>query len=193
MCLPYIEHKEEQFRLHAYKSAGNLYFVHKLKDNSKVQIKDHEMSPSIIEQSPLYREQELKPEFVEILLTSLMRGLNESSTLCLRECLGSFQRILELFDPESIKSYIPELNFRIRTSFENSDAKIRMLAFTFYGKALVNVYGDSNIEDEALLEQVHHNLISLFLHINDYSESARQASILALQDLSRVISQPDLA
>lgn len=195
ICLPYVNETEELFRLYAYKAAGNIYFVNKLRENPKVIAKEQANQSNEYDFSPLYIQNgKFEAEFVGTLISYFMKGFDETSIICLRECLTSFQRLLDghLFDLKNLKAILPDLSVKLRVCFESPDSKIRALGFSFYGKVTDIVAKGCVVSDESLLEEMYQNLISLFLHLSDSSEAVHQASLQALIAVSQALEKGEL-
>jgi len=88
--------------------------------------------------------------------------------------------------------YFGELLHKLRNSFENDEARIRMSSFNLVGKIYNVLYKKKADSRERITEDIHFNLISIFLHLNDESDIVKKACLSSLKDLSEIFCHPEL-
>ncbi len=67
-----------------------------------------------------------------------------------------------------------------------------MGAFNLVGKIYSVLFKKKGDLRDKITEEIHFNLISIFLHLNDESDVVRKACFSSLKDLSEIINHPEL-
>jgi len=177
-----IETKAEVIRKYCYRGVGNVSYLSSLKDNQKV-INYNLSNDNLF----TFNEQ-----YSTAIIKLILRGLDDSSIQCIKEALASFQRVIEALNPDFLLEYLGELLHKLRNSFENDEARIRMSSFNLVGKIYNVLYKKKADSRERITEDIHFNLISIFLHLNDESDIVKKACLSSLKDLSEILCHPEL-
>ena len=103
-----IDHKNDMIRKQCFKGIRNVSYIYKLESNPKIrQLEADSKNFVILSREKLYQ-----------ISTVMIKGFDDQSDCCIRECLGSYQKITEITPPAELGSIIPQINQRICVCFE---------------------------------------------------------------------------
>lgn len=101
------------------------------------------------------------------ILSAMMAGMDDKDdqedeiTL---ESMSGLAKILAKLDENNVRQILINICLRIRPCFEKEKSAVRAAAFTLFGK--LSRFGDGPSK-APFLEQVHTNLVSVLLHLNE--------------------------
>lgn len=104
------------------------------------------------------------------ILSAMMAGMDDKDDLedeITLEAMSGLAKILAKLDENNVRQILINICLRIRPCFEKDKDAVRAAAFTLFGK--LSRFGDGPSK-APFLEQVHTNLISVLLHLNEEDE-----------------------
>ncbi|ELT91566.1 hypothetical protein CAPTEDRAFT_173785 [Capitella teleta] len=96
------------------------------------------------------------------------------------EAMEGLSRILAEIDEEQIRGVLINVSLRIRPCFEKNNDRVRAVAIGLFGD--LARFGDGPSKDP-FVEQIHSNLVTLLLHLNDPSPQVRLACKKTLRSI----------
>lgn len=100
-----------------------------------------------------------------------MCSIDSQDEIIAMEAMNGLARIFELVDEACVAPILVNICHRIRPAFEKNHEDIRSSSFQLFGT--LHRFGNDR-GAAVFFEQIHNNLPSLFLHINDVNESVRK-------------------
>ena len=102
-------------------------------------------------------------------------------------CAG-LSKVLAKVEEDNVRQILINISLRIRPCFEKEKAAVRAAAIKLFGN--LSRFGDGPSR-EPFAEQIHANLVSLLLHLNDEDADVRKACKESLQELGPLLdSEP---
>jgi len=101
------------------------------------------------------------------ILSAMMAGMDDKDDLedeITLESMSGLAKILAKLDENNVRQILINICLRIRPCFEKDKDAVRAAAFTLFGK--LSRFGDGPSK-APFLEQVHTNLVSVLLHLNE--------------------------
>lgn len=101
------------------------------------------------------------------ILSAMMAGMDDKDDMedeITLESMSGLAKILAKLDENNVRQILINICLRIRPCFEKDKDAVRAAAFTLFGK--LSRFGDGPSK-APFLEQVHTNLISVLLHLNE--------------------------
>lgn len=106
---------------------------------------------------------------------------NDEITL---EAMNGLSKVLAKVEEDSVRAILINISLKIRPCFEKSKAGVRAAAIRLFGH--LSKFGEG-ASKASILEQVHGNIISLLLHLNEADAEVRDASKFALRLLGPLL------
>lgn len=125
-------------------------------------------------------------------LSAMMAGMDDRDdphddiTL---EAMKGLSKILPKLEEDNVRSILINISLRIRPCFEKEKTQVRAAAIILFGNLSRFGDGPSRVP---FLEQIHANVISLLLHLNDPELEPRAACKQALRQLSPLLESAAL-
>ncbi|KAI0215331.1 hypothetical protein LSAT2_032628 [Lamellibrachia satsuma] len=119
---------------------------------------------------------QLVKKYATTVLSAMMAGMDDkedSQDEITLEAMSGLSKILCSVDETQIRAILINIALRIRPCFEKERSTIRGAAFTLFGN--LSQFGDGPSKDN-FFEQIHTNLISFLLHLNDPDGEVRKVS-----------------
>ena len=120
-------------------------------------------------------------------LSAMMAGMDDRDdpkddiTL---EAMKGLSKILAKVEEDNIRAILINISLRIRPCFEKDKAPVRAAAIRLFGD--LSKFGDGPSK-APFLEQVHANMVSLLLHLNEADADVRKACKAALKMLGSLL------
>jgi len=105
-------------------------------------------------------------------LDALMSAIDDKLDDVVLEAMNGLAKIFKVVEESRISPILINIFHRIRPAFDNPNHKIRSSAALLFGS--LARFG-SGISSEKIYDQVHSNLPSLLLHLNDPEEEVKKA------------------
>jgi len=122
--------------------------------------------------------------FSTTIIDALMCAIDNPDEALAMEAMNGLARIFELVDERCVSPILVNICHRIRPAFEKNHDEIRCASFQLFGT--LHRFGmDSGAQ--IFFEQIHNNLPTLFLHVNDENESVRKACKKALKNFAPLL------
>eukprot|EP01119_Soliformovum_irregulare_P013154 TRINITY_DN3473_c0_g1_i1.p1 TRINITY_DN3473_c0_g1~~TRINITY_DN3473_c0_g1_i1.p1 ORF type:complete len:1648 (+),score=609.13 TRINITY_DN3473_c0_g1_i1:20-4963(+) len=118
--------------------------------------------------------------FASTILDALMSSIDDRDEIICQEAMKGLSKVFELVDSSRMAPIIVNIIHRIRPAFDKENDEIRAAAFTLFGA--LHRFG-LDAAPEHFFEQIHNNLPSLVLHLNDDCDAVKNACRGALQKL----------
>lgn len=120
-------------------------------------------------------------KYSNTVLSAMMGGLDDKDDpdgAITLESMKGLCRVLADMDESHVESAVISIALRVRPCFEKERAEIRAAAFNLFG--MLARFGKGSSEN-AFHEQLHNNLVSLLLHLNDENKDVIKACKGALR------------
>eukprot|EP01123_Difflugia_compressa_P007444 TRINITY_DN2025_c0_g2_i1.p1 TRINITY_DN2025_c0_g2~~TRINITY_DN2025_c0_g2_i1.p1 ORF type:complete len:585 (+),score=89.40 TRINITY_DN2025_c0_g2_i1:3681-5435(+) len=128
-------------------------------------------------------------KYAPTILDALMSSIDDRLDDVALESMNGLAKVFKVVDESRIAPVLINICHRIRPAFDNKNDKIRASsAHLFAGLAR---FGEG-IAKDAFYEQIHSNLPSIVLHINDENEDVQRAFKQALFDVSPLLLNENL-
>jgi len=111
-------------------------------------------------------------KYTPTILDALMSSIDDRSDDIALESMNGLAKMFKVIDESRIAPIIINICHRIRPAFENTNLKIRISSANLFA-SLVR-FGEGISKDQ-FYEQVHSNLPSIILHINDENETVQKS------------------
>jgi len=131
-------------------------------------------------------------KYATTVLSAMMSGMDDKEdhdddmTL---EAMSGLSKILAEIDESHVRAILINIALRIRPCFEKDRTAVRAAAFTLFGN--LSRFGDGPSQ-ATFLEQIHTNMISLLLHLNDPEKEVRKACKLTLRQLGPLLGSESI-
>ncbi|XP_076448959.1 maestro heat-like repeat-containing protein family member 1 isoform X1 [Babylonia areolata] len=115
------------------------------------------------------------------ILSAMMAGMDDKEDpedYITIEAMSGLSRILSEIDESHIRAILINVALKIRPCFEKEKPAVRAQAFILFGN--LSRFGDGP-SLTPFLEQIHSNIISLLLHLNDVDHEVRKSCKYALR------------
>ncbi|XP_064611998.1 maestro heat-like repeat-containing protein family member 1 [Liolophura sinensis] len=125
-------------------------------------------------------------------LSAMMAGMDDKEdpdddiTL---EAMSGLSKVLSEIDESHIRAILINVALRIRPCFEKDKPSVRAQAVILFGN--LSRFGDGPSK-APFLEQIHSNLVSLLLHLNDPEPEVRKACKYSLRLLGPLLGSEDI-
>jgi len=124
-------------------------------------------------------------------LSAMMTGMNDRddpNDQITLEAMRGLSKVLAKVEEDNVRQILINISLRIRPCFEKEKAAVRAAAIKLFGN--LSRFGDGPSR-EPFAEQIHANLVSLLLHLNDEDADVRKACKESLQELGPLLdSEP---
>ena len=124
-------------------------------------------------------------------LSAMMTGMDDRddpNDLITLEAMRGLSKVLAKVEEESVRQILINISLRIRPCFEKDKPAVRAAAIKLFGN--LSRFGDGPSRDP-FAEQIHANMVSLLLHLNDEHAEVRDACKEALRELGPLLgSEP---
>jgi len=120
-------------------------------------------------------------KYAPTVLDALMSSIDEINEVNAMQAMNGLAKIFELVEEQRMAPVLVNICNRIRPAFDKENDDIRSAAFNLFGS--LYRFGSGSARD-AFYEQIHNNLPSLLLHLNDSNETVRNACKAALSSLA---------
>ncbi|XP_022082273.1 maestro heat-like repeat-containing protein family member 1 [Acanthaster planci] len=131
-------------------------------------------------------------KYCTTVLSAMMAGMDDKEDTddqILLESMTGLSRILIKIDESNIRPILVNIALRIRPCFEKDRATVRAVSFSLFGN--LSRFGDGPSK-APFLEQIHTNLVSLLLHLNDEDDDVKKACKFALREIGPLIGSDPL-
>lgn len=127
--------------------------------------------------------------FSTTVIDALMCAIDSSDEAMAMEAMNGLSRIFELVDEKCVSPILVNICHRIRPAFEKDHSEIRSASFQLFGT--LHRFGLAS-GAQVFFEQIHNNLPTLFLHLNDPEDSVRKACKRALKNFAPLLKAEPL-
>lgn len=87
------------------------------------------------------------------------------------ESVYALDSVVTSVDPEFVEQSLSNLLLKLRPCFEKENSCLRAVSFSLFGK-LGTIVGETNV----FKQNIHENIVSILLHLNDEDEQVRNVS-----------------
>jgi len=109
---------------------------------------------------------------------------NEDQTLAM-ESMSGLSKVFEVVDESQVAPTLINLCHRIKPAFDTQDDEMRTAAFTLFGT--LSRFGDHQLAVDVFFEQIHMNMPSLIMHVNDKCATVSNACKRGLRRMSPLL------
>jgi len=120
-------------------------------------------------------------KYAPTVLDALMSSIDEINEVNAMQAMNGLAKIFELIEEPRMAPVLVNICNRIRPAFDKENEEIRAASFNLFGSLFR--FGSGSAKD-AFYEQLHNNLPSVILHLNDDAESVRNSCRTALNSLA---------
>lgn len=124
-------------------------------------------------------------------LSAMMTGMDDRDDpddLITLEAMKGLSKVLDKVEEDNVRQILINIALRIRPCFEKEKAAVRSAAIRLFGH--LSRFGDGP-SLVPFAEQIHANMVSIILHLNDDEETVRDACKYALRLLGPLLeSEP---
>jgi hypothetical protein len=132
---------------------------------------------------------DLTNKYAPTILDALMSSIDDSNDDIALESMNGLAKLFRVVEESRITPVLINICHRIRPSFDNPNELIRASAAALFGG--LARFGNGSAKDK-FIEQIHNNLTSILLHINDENEAVQTAFKKALFDVSPLLKNEAL-
>jgi hypothetical protein len=128
----------------------------------------------------------LPKKYAQITFEAAFNGLDDAydrKDEITMESICALDSIVMIVDKVFIDKVLSNLLLKLRPCFEKENACLRAVAFSLFGK-LGSIAGESDI----FKQNIHENIVSILLHLNDQDESTRNNCAMALTQIASLFS-----
>src|SRR6185437_15005344 len=111
-------------------------------------------------------------KYAPTVLDALMSSIDDADESISMDAMRGLAKVFDLVDESRVAPTLVNICLRIRPAFDKPNDKIRSAAFTLFGS--LYRFGSGQAA-HAFNEQIHHNLPSLLLHLNDDNADVQRA------------------
>ncbi|KAL4234897.1 Mroh1p [Mactra antiquata] len=125
-------------------------------------------------------------------LSAMMAGMDDKEDPeddITTEAMSGLSRILTEIDETHIRAILINVALRIRPCFEKDKANVRAQAIILFGN--LSAFGDGPSK-QPFLEQIHSNLVSLLLHLNDPDVEVKKACKFTLRKTGSLLGSESI-
>ena len=125
-------------------------------------------------------------KYAQIAFEAALNGLDDAydrKDEIAAESVYALDSIVTIVDKEFILKVLSNLLLKLRPCFEKENSCLRAVAFSLFGK-LGSIVGGS----DTFKQNIHENIVSILLHLNDEDDSVKEVSVLKT-DKSNLISR----
>jgi hypothetical protein len=169
------------------KCAGSLKLVNRLKNALLTKLVDHCHDVRMLVIRGLGNVASIPDEQMKkhstTVLSAMMTGMDDRddpSDLITLEAMRGLSKVLAKVEEESVRQILINISLRIRPCFEKEKPAVRAAAIKLFGN--LSRFGDGPSK-APFSEQIHTNMVSLLLHLNDGDQEVRDACKSALRQL----------
>jgi len=130
--------------------------------------------------------------YATTILSSLMHGMedpkSETPELIL-EALGGLAKVMEKVEGTNVVAILVNICVKLRPYFEAENVEIRKGSFVLFGN--LHRFGDGPCK-AVFYEQIHTNLVTLLVHLNEEDVQTRQAVKKALNQLGHLFQADEI-
>jgi len=120
-------------------------------------------------------------KYAPTVLDALMSSIDEINEVNAMQAMNGLAKIFELVEESRMAPVLVNICNRIRPAFDKENDDIRAASFNLFGS--LYRFGSGSAKD-AFYEQLHNNLPSLIVHLNDDCEFVRNACKSAMSSLA---------
>jgi len=128
-------------------------------------------------------------KYAPTILDALMSSIDDRLDDVALESMNGLAKVFKVVDETRIAPVLINICHRIRPSFDNPNEKIRASAAALF--AGLARFGEG-IAKDSFYEQIHSNLPSIVLHINDDNEDVQKAFRKALAEVGPLLHNENL-
>jgi len=122
--------------------------------------------------------------FSSTVIDALMCAIDNPDEVLAMEAMNGLSRVFELVDERCVAPVLVNICHRVRPAFEKDHDEIRCASFQLF--STLHRFGNET-GAQVFFEQIHSNLTTLFLHVNDPHEGVRQACKQALRNFAPLL------
>eukprot|EP01006_Ploeotia_vitrea_P037903 TRINITY_DN66186_c6_g7_i1.p1 TRINITY_DN66186_c6_g7~~TRINITY_DN66186_c6_g7_i1.p1 ORF type:complete len:712 (-),score=467.32 TRINITY_DN66186_c6_g7_i1:812-2731(-) len=111
------------------------------------------------------------------ILSALTSAAEDQIAPVAAEAVASMTRVVRVVAPQTIMPMLINICYRMRTAFDRKEVEVRTASFALFGE--LTRFGSSGSTN--FLDQMHANMVTVLVHVNDEEESVREAAFGALQ------------
>jgi len=130
-------------------------------------------------------------KYAPTVLDALMSSIDDPNDTISLEAMNGLAKVFKIVQEERISPFLINICHRIRPAFDKPLASIRASAAYLFES--LTRFGNSEISKDAFYEQIHTNLPSIILHINDDDFEVRKAFRRALLSVAPLLNRPDIS
>ena len=113
------------------------------------------------------------------MLSALTSASEDQTAYVAAEAVASLTRVAEVVTEDVMHPMLINICYRLKPAFDRKEARIRAAAFTLFG-ALCKF----GINHSSFMDQIHENLVTFVVHMNDEDEEVRLACHEAFKALA---------
>eukprot|EP00732_Lithocolla_globosa_P000613 Lithocolla_globosa_v1_NODE_214_length_5084_cov_10.333665.p1 type:complete len:1658 gc:universal NODE_214_length_5084_cov_10.333665:50-5023(+) len=130
--------------------------------------------------------------YASTILGALINGLEDPKNCeptLVMEAMAGLNRVVEIVDANQVVAILVNIVMKLRPYFEMQNNDIRAQAILLFGQ--LHRFGDGPCK-ALLYEQIHTNLVSLLMHLNDEDEGSKRATKTCLKQLGPLFQADDI-
>jgi len=127
--------------------------------------------------------------FSSTVIDALMCAIDNPDEEMAMAAMNGLSRVFALVDERCVAPVLVNICHRVRPAFEKDHDEIRCASFQLF--STLHRFGN-DVGAQIFYEQVHNNLTTLFLHVNDPNEDVQRACKQALKNFAPLLKADDL-
>lgn len=128
-------------------------------------------------------------QYAPTVLDALMSSIDDQNEILALEAMNGLSKVFKIVEESRISPILVNVCHRIKPAFDKENNEVRTAAFTLFGA--LHRFGCGSGAD-AFYEQIHDNLPSLILHLNDENSNVSAACKNALRDLAPLFRSKEM-
>ncbi|GAM26848.1 hypothetical protein SAMD00019534_100230 [Acytostelium subglobosum LB1] len=132
--------------------------------------------------------EEATNRYAPTVIDAISSAIDDADEVMAMEAMLGLSRIFALVDEARVAPILVNICNRIKPAFEKPNNEIRAAAFTLFGSLWR--FG-SGMASDSFYEQIHYNLPSIVMHLNDEAPVVRAACKTTLRQLSQLLRTED--
>lgn len=128
-------------------------------------------------------------QYAPTVLDALMSSIDDTNETIALEAMNGLSKVFKIVEESRISPILVNICHRIKPAFDKEHNDVRKAAFTLFGS--LHRFGNGSAAD-AFYEQIHDNLPSLIVHLNDENSGVQAAIKNSLRDLAPLFRSQDM-
>jgi len=112
-------------------------------------------------------------KYATTILDALVSYIDNADEVLAMESMAGLSKVFELVDENRVAPTLINLCHRVKPAFQKANDEMRSASFTLFGT--LSRFGLNDQALDAFFEQIHMNMPSVLLHINDTNEEVQDA------------------